>query len=148
MQRITLPNALKVLFAAYAVYAAAVSISALVRHSSMEVTWFLGSGALLWFWAGLAVCRLPVAWGLVRDRKRAWNAAVGLLIFWTGGRGGEHGGNLFCSAAGYLPQELRRAVSAIVRGRSSKAAGCSSWRGALIRLHSAPFQRGLNPGLN
>src|SRR5688572_9321834 len=80
MQRLTLPNALKVLFAAYAVYAAAVSVYSLVRYSDV-LSWFVSSRALLWFWACFAVCLLPVAWGLAREKKWAWNAAMGLMIF-------------------------------------------------------------------
>src|SRR5687767_6893190 len=83
MKRVTLTNALKVLFAVYAVYSAIVSVHSLIRFPDV-LSWPWSERALLWFWAGLALCLLPAAWGLAREKKWGWNAAVGLMLFGLG----------------------------------------------------------------
>src|SRR5688572_3992696 len=42
---------------------------------------------------------------------------------WTGGRGLEHGGSLFRSAPGYLPQEPHLTAPALVRSRKNQIPG-------------------------
>src|SRR5262245_57961437 len=80
MKRVTPTNALKVLFTVYAVYATIVSAYSLVRYSrSPYRSW--NATPLIWLWAGFALCLLPVSWGLVREKKWAWNAAAGLMVF-------------------------------------------------------------------
>lgn len=72
-------NFLKIAFSLYAVYAVAIALHTAVRHGSPR----------FWLWAGVSLCFLPVAWGLIREKKWAWNSAVGLLIFrvcWVAGQ--------------------------------------------------------------
>ena len=80
MKRVTLTNALKVLFAVYAVYCAIVGVYSLIRVPDV-LSWPLSGKALLWFWAVFSLCLLPVAWGLAREKKWAWNAGIGLMLF-------------------------------------------------------------------
>lgn len=80
MKRVTLLNALKVIFAVYAVYCAIVGVYSLIRFSDV-LSWPLSGRALLWFWAVFSLCLLPVAWGLAREKKWAWNAGMGLMLF-------------------------------------------------------------------
>jgi hypothetical protein len=70
MKRGTLANALKLFFGLYAVYVALINVQTAIRLPTMRY----------YIWAGFGLCLLPVAWGLVRERKWAWNAAAGLLI--------------------------------------------------------------------
>jgi hypothetical protein len=72
-------NALKIVFAVYALREAFVGIQTVIRFPTPR----------FWLWAGVSLCLVPVAWGLIRERKWAWNAAVGLTIFqllWTLGQ--------------------------------------------------------------
>lgn len=91
-------SVVKVLFALYAFYAAFVSLSTAFRYPTK----------IFWLWAAVTLCFLPVAWGLIRERKWAWNCAVGLVIFrfcWAFGQ----------QAALFLPNTLdRTSVAQIV----------------------------------
>jgi hypothetical protein len=64
-------NALKILFALYGLYSAIVSVRMAIRFPAPS----------LWLWAGVSLCLLPVAWGVIREKKWAWNCAAGLLVF-------------------------------------------------------------------
>jgi hypothetical protein len=64
-------NALKILFGLYALYSAIVSVRIAIRFPA----------PILWLWAGVSLCLLPVVWGVVREKKWAWNCAAGLVVF-------------------------------------------------------------------
>ena len=62
--------ALKIVFALYTLYSTFFAF----RNAVPYVT------PTLLLWAFLSLCLLPVAWGVIRERKWAWNCALGLVI--------------------------------------------------------------------
>jgi hypothetical protein len=72
-------NLLKIIFGLYALYAAISSAWAAIHFPAASV----------WLWTTASLCLLPVAWGIIREKKSAWNAAVGLVafrFFWSSGQ--------------------------------------------------------------